>query len=97
MKEETTSLIERWLVKRAEAASGNLAHAEANRNDWFSTMPAEISDGWREEAQKCQYAADCIATLVRDLAAARKTLRWIEDHSNDPAVVREARATLPRD
>lgn len=90
------SLIERWLVKRAKAAAGNLAHAEANQDDWFSTMPTGISDDWRDEAQQCQYAADCIATLARDLAATRQALHWIEDHSNDPAVVREARSALTK-
>lgn len=71
---KTPSMLEQFLVRHAKANLSTIAYAEANADDWAGALPAADRDRLRSDAQMFQYAADIIATLVRDLEAARAAL-----------------------
>lgn len=56
------------LRERAKEERDFVAHAEANRDDWFSTMPPEISAEAIARAELAEAAADEIERLRRTTA-----------------------------
>jgi hypothetical protein len=50
-----------WLRARAQKKRDFVRHAEDNRDDWFGTMPPEISADALAEAEWCERAADLLA------------------------------------
>lgn len=48
------------LRKRAKAARDFVEYAEANRDDWFSTMPPEVSADKLQEAELLERAAKAL-------------------------------------
>lgn len=52
------------------------------------------TDPYDGNARLIAAAPAALRSLIARLRTLEAALRWVEDHSNDPAVVREARATL---
>lgn len=70
------SAIEQWLVKKGKECLATVRYAENNADDWAGALPVLARSQLRYDAERFQYAADCIATLVRDLNVARANAHY---------------------